>query len=74
MSVSIIPKSAFRKNRNITVGYGEVPAVNVNGVQGWGLPGGLVTFREAEAYSYAVKLDKEIRARMTDVKQLLKAG
>lgn len=74
MAVPIVPKSEFRRSANIIVGYAEVPAVEVNGVQGWGLPGGLVTFREEEAREFAVKLDKKIRANLTDLNQLLKAS
>lgn len=74
MAVSVIPKSEFRRSRNITIGYAEVPAVEVNGVQGWGLPGGLVTFREEDARLHARRLDEQIRLRMKNVGQLLKAG
>ena len=74
MAVSTIAKSEFRRNENIIVGYGEVPAVDVHGVTGWGLPGGLITFSEKEAIAYAKKLDKEIRARLDDPSQLLAAA
>lgn len=73
MATSVIPKSEFRRNDNIIVGYGEVPAVNVNGVIGWGLPGGIVTFSEAEARDFATRLNKELRRRVKDPKQLLTA-
>jgi len=62
MSTAIIAKSEMRRNDNITVGYGEVPAVEVEGVTGWGFPGGIVTFSEEVAISWAIKLDKEIRS------------
>ena len=60
MSTAIIAKSEMRKNDNITVGYGEVPAVEIEGVLGWGLPGGLVTFSEEAAIGWAIRIDKEI--------------
>lgn len=71
MATAIIPKSVFRKNDNIIHGYGEVPAVYIDGVLGWGLPGGQVTFKEKEAKDFAHQLDKEIRSRLKDPKQLL---
>ena len=76
MSAAIIPKSELRISHNIIVGYGEVPAIYVHGVLGWGLPGGLITFSEEEAIGKASELDRAIRARMTDINyiasQLLK--
>jgi hypothetical protein len=74
MAVSTIAKSVMRNNDNIIVGYGEVPAVRVNGVTGWGLPGGIVTFREREAREYAAKLDAEIRRTMKSPAQLISAS
>ena len=73
MSTAIIPKSEFRLNLNISVGYGEVPAVHIpdTEIYGWGLPGGRVTFSEEEAIAYATKLDREIRQRLKDPNQLL---
>lgn len=73
MSTAIIPKSEFRKNMNISIGYGEIPAVQIPGtdIYGWGLPGGLVTFSEEEALAYATKLDKEIRSRLKNPKKLI---
>jgi len=62
MSTAIIAKSEMRKNDNIIIGYGELPAIEIGGVQGWGVPGGLVTFSEEIAISWAIKLDKQIRA------------
>ena len=71
MATSIIPKSEFRKNKNIIVGYGEVPSiVTPEGAEGWGLIGGLITFSEKEAIEHAYELDRSIRKRMTHVKQL----
>jgi|TARA_B110000037_G_scaffold84841_1_gene100680 hypothetical protein len=61
MSTAIIAKSEMRKNDNIIIGYGELPAIEIGGVQGWGVPGGLVTFSEEIAISWAIKLDKQIR-------------
>ena len=74
MATAVIPKSEFRRNDNIIEGYGEVPAVDVEGITGWGLPGGIVTFREAEARVYAKKLDREIRKNLTNLNQLLTAA
>jgi hypothetical protein len=71
MATSVIPKSEIRRNDNIQVGYGEVPAVEVEGILGWGLPGGLVTFSEAEARQFAAQLDTEIRQRLRNPRQLL---
>lgn len=74
MAVPIVPKSECRRSYNIIFGYGEVPAVDVCGVMGWGLPGGEITFREAEARKMARKLDRKIRENMTDLNQLLRAS
>ena len=71
MAVATVPKSEMRRNDNIIVGYGEIPALYVNGVLAWGLPGGLVTFREKEARQYASKLDQEIRRSLSHPTQLL---
>lgn len=71
MAVPIKPKSEMRKNDNISYGLGEVPAVEIEGVLGWGLPGGQVTFSEQRALEYAKQLDVEIRIRAKDLKQLL---
>ena len=73
MATSVIPKSEFRRNDNITFGYAEVPAVEVEGVMGWGLPGGVVTFSERFARNFAEQLDEEIRTRITHPSQLMKA-
>lgn len=70
MAVSTIPKSEFRRSKNIIVGHAVVPAVEIEGVQGWGLPGGEVTFSEKTARNYAKQLDKEIRSRTKDLRQL----
>ena len=73
MATAIIPKSEIRRNDNIQVGYGEVPAVEINGVIGWGLPGGHVTFSEREARTFAAQLDEIIRNKANfNPKQLLK--
>ena len=71
MATSIIPKSEFRKSRSIIVGYGEVPEIiTPEGARGWGLLGGLVTYSEKEAVKYAYELDRQIRLRLSHVKQL----
>ena len=74
MATAIVPKSEIRRNENITVGYGEVPFVIVEGKTGWGLPGGGFTTNRFEARRFAEKLDTEIRKRMTDVNELLTAA
>jgi|SaaInlStandDraft_7_1057024.scaffolds.fasta_scaffold225349_2 hypothetical protein len=74
MATAIIPKSEMRRNDNVIVGYGEVPSVNINGVQGWGIPGGLVTFSEETAIKWATDLDRAIRATIKGTNQLLTAG
>jgi hypothetical protein len=61
MAAPIVPKSEARYNRNIMVGYGELPYVNIDGKPGWGLPGGGITYDEQEAKAYAELLDKVIR-------------
>lgn len=73
MATSVIPKSEMRKDDNIRFGYGEVPAITVKGVPGWGLPGGHIIFQEKEALAFAEQLDAEIRARLRNPKQLLSA-
>ena len=74
MSTAIVPKSEMRRNDNIIVGYGEVPAISINGVKGWGLPKGRVTFSEEDAIEYATQLDKAIRQNLRNKEQLLKAS
>jgi hypothetical protein len=78
LATAIVPKSKFRENANVSVGYGEVPAIiieSVHGsVQGWGLAGGSVTFSEQEAIAYATKLDRQIRAIMKNPYQLISAA
>jgi hypothetical protein len=71
MATATIPKSVFRKNNNIEFGYGEVPAIEINGITGWGLMGGIITFSEKEARAHACRLDTEIRKRLRNRKQLL---
>ena len=73
MATAVIPKSVMRINHNISVGYGEVPALRVNGLTAWGLPGGDITFSEEIALAWAEKIDKSIRANIRDVNQLMKA-
>lgn len=61
MATSITPKSEMRKVRSISVGYGEVPTIEVDGRTGWGLPGARVTFCVEEAKAMAAQLDAVIR-------------
>lgn len=76
MAVSVIPKSEFRKNKNIVEGYGEVPSVHLVSpegdiITGWGLPDGSVTYREQDARAFAKKLDEVIRRNMRSTDDLL---
>ena len=71
MSTAIIPKSEMRRNDNIIVGYGEVPAtVDEEGIPGWGLPDGQITYSEEDAIAFASKLDRTIRAKLKSISQL----
>ena len=74
MATAVIPKSEARRNDNISVGYGEVPAVMVEEQLGWGMPGGNVTFCRDRATSFAKDLDAEIRRTLKHPKQLLTAA
>ena len=75
MATSVIPKSEIRRNDNIQFGYAEVPAVEVEGITGWGLPGGQVTFSESEALAFAKQLDADFKRRPKfDPSQLLVAN
>ena len=71
MAAPIIPKSEIRMNLNLSVGFGELPAVTVGGQSGWGLPDGAVVFCRETALKYAERLDRLIRANLTDAKRLL---
>ena len=74
MATSVVPKSELRENNNISVGYGEVPAVmRANGQTCWGLPNGEVTCDPQRAKEFASKLDQTIRANMNDISQLMNA-
>lgn len=75
MATSVVPKSELRKNDNISVGYGEVPAVEQPGGETcWGLPNGEIECDPDKAEAYARKLDETIRANMTDIGQLMHAS
>jgi hypothetical protein len=71
MATATIAKSEMRRNDNIIIGYAEVQAVIVEGVLGWGFPGGGITFSEEIAIAWANKLNKEISRRMRSPNQLL---
>lgn len=71
MATATVAKSVMRKNDNISVGYGEVPAIEIHGITAWGLPGGTVTYSEEIALGWAIKLDAEIRLRIKDVAELM---
>ena len=64
MATSITPKSELRKVTSISKGYGEVPVVEVDGKQGWGLPGRRITYCIDEAMAMAARLDADIRNRL----------
>lgn len=72
MSTSVIPKSVARTNHNITVGWGEVPAIQIEGNLGWGLPGGTVTFCKTEATRVATQLNSTLKRITIDPKELIK--
>lgn len=75
MATSVIPKSEIRRNDNISEGWGEVPAFlcEETGRIGWGLPGGEVTYNEAEARLYAGKLNQLLLRITKNPRQLLSA-
>lgn len=71
MAASITPKSKAREITSISVGYGEVPVVEVNNRLGWGLPGRAVTFCREEALEWAAQLDRLIRSNMGSTQKLI---
>lgn len=71
MATSVIPKSEMRRNENIAIGYGEVPAVYEMGRVAWGLPGGRLTYCPEEAKKYAKRLDGQIRKTLKSRQQLI---
>ena len=73
MATSIVPKSEMRRNDSVSAGYGEVPGYfdEETGEVYYGLPGGLRTTCREIALDWARKLDREIRKRMADPRQLL---
>ena len=74
MATSIIPKSEFRRNENITYGYGEVPGIYLpDGSLGWGLPGGIITSDRSEACKIAMELDSLLRAQINSPSELEKS-
>jgi len=70
MATATVAKSVMRNNDNISVGYGEVPAIKIHGITAWGLPGGDITYSEEIALGWAIKLDSKIRAQIKDVTEL----
>lgn len=74
MATSIIPKSEFRRNENITYGYGEVPGTYLpDGSIGWGLPGGIITKDRSEACRIAIELDAILKANIKSPSELEKS-
>jgi len=71
MATATIAKSVMRENKNISVGYGEVPACEIEGVLAWGLPGGKYTYSEEVALGWAIKIDAEISLRLISVDELI---
>jgi|TARA_B110000495_G_C22475779_1_gene294476 hypothetical protein len=71
MATPIIPKSEARTSHNIVVGLAEVPAVEVEGVIGWALVNGQITFSEEEAIEQANKVNRIIKRNANDTKDLL---
>jgi len=80
MATSITPKSVFRQNDNISVGYGEVPACYITNtkteqrVQGWVHPDGTITFRESVAIAWATQLDDYFKSRNVKSSTLLRVA
>jgi hypothetical protein len=74
MATAIVPKSEFRKDNSITVGWATIPATThpETGEEGWGLPGGVFCANEQYAKEYAIVLDIELRRITTHPRQLLK--
>lgn len=65
MAAAILPKSEIRQINNISIGYGQVPMVEIEGRQGWGLPGKRITFCINEAKAVATQIDLAIRASLS---------
>ena len=76
MATAVIPKSEIRRNDNIRVGYGEVPAFDCEetGQVKWGFLGGMTTSNPKQARFWASMLDDEIRRTMKSPEQLLTAA
>lgn len=68
MATSIIPKSEIRQITGISVGYGEVPAIAIGGIEGWALPGNIFTLDRHVAMEMAARLDRTIRKRKEHLK------
>lgn len=73
MASPIVPKSEIRQIRNISFGFGEVPAVEFEGIRGWALPGNLFTLCEKTAREAAKKLDATIKKSMASSGNMLSA-
>jgi len=71
MASPIVPKSEMRKIRHITVGFGTIPTIEINGISAWALPGKLFTFCEQTAREAASNMDRVIKENMTSHGQLL---
>jgi hypothetical protein len=73
MATSTVPKSSFRRDDNMVVGMGEVPAIYVSGGRiAWGLPGGEITYCPEEATAMAEAIDNELIRKGTTPAQLLR--
>ena len=71
LPIPTIPKSEARVSHNIVVEYAEVPAVEIEGIIGWSLVSGEVTFSEKEAISEAIKINAIIKRNMGAVNDLM---
>ena len=73
MATAIVPKSEFRKDNSITVGWATVPATThpETGEEGWGLPGGVFCANEKYATEFAKALDTELQRIVDHPQQLL---
>lgn len=66
MAVPTLPKSEARMAHihNVSVGYGEIPAMEVGDKIGWCLPGEIMTLNRKVAEKFAARIDAVIREGM----------
>lgn len=76
MGVSITPKSVWRENDNVIVGFGEIPTaiyINEQGrkTNGWALPDGTFTDKRSVAVQSATRLNQIISFNNTSPDSLI---